>query len=375
MVLMVGLVAPLSMGMRQCEDIPKADDSALTGQSAAPSSAKRSEGSGPAARAADSGAADHASSANQSGGANQSSSAGQNASSGWVGGAAGGGSAGQGGAAAGSGEDARRSAAAGSASPGSSAAADGGGVEQGSAVGHDGASGSGSSAGHAGADAQSGAAGRSEPERCGIDSPVKCAARDYCKSAPDINCGPKTIGGVCELKNNACADIGHNMCGCDNRTYGNECEAQEAGIALRSEGACSIDDCKAAGGRHVKLDAPTTMGDCDESDESWPVGRGLDAEYNFCCRAKRAPGKKCGGRSGVKCENGEFCRFDSNNDKAGCDVATAGAPGICEPIPQRWCSRDLRPVCGCDGRTYNNACEAHMAATSVKHQAVCTARD
>lgn len=46
----------------------------------------------------------------------------------------------------------------------------------------------------------------------------------------------------------------------------------------------------------------------------------------------------------------------------------------CAPLPVT-CPADLAPVCGCDGATYDNACEANRAGTSVQADRACDAAD
>jgi hypothetical protein len=75
----------------------------------------------------------------------------------------------------------------------------------------------------------------------------------------------------------------------------------------------------------------------------------------------------CGSRGSPPCPRGTFCfRPDScgEADEGGTCIAPPGA-----------CPRILAPVCGCDGRTYENACEAQRAQVSVRSTGACVRVD
>ncbi len=53
-----------------------------------------------------------------------------------------------------------------------------------------------------------------------------------------------------------------------------------------------------------------------------------------------------------------------------CNSLTCSAPGQCLPKPES-CSRIDLPVCGCDGNTYESACEAQRAGVGVSAHTAC----
>ncbi|SEL53529.1 Kazal-type serine protease inhibitor domain-containing protein [Nitrosovibrio tenuis] len=72
----------------------------------------------------------------------------------------------------------------------------------------------------------------------------------------------------------------------------------------------------------------------------------------------------CGGILGTLCPGSQYCRVGAGQCKI------ADAQGSCKAVPEV-CNAQYNPVCGCDGKTYENACEAARARVSLDHSGKC----
>ena len=180
-----------------------------------------------------------------------------------------------------------------------------------------GGTGSGGGSGTAG----TGSGGSSPGAICGGLQGLTCAADDYCNFPAGAQCGAADQTGKCATKPEVCNDIYAPVCGCNDKTYSNDCEAAAAGISVAKTGAC-------AGG-----------------------------------------GTSCGGRGGGTCGADEYCLY---TPAAMC--GRADAPGTCTKLPKgQACDAVYDPVCGCDGKTYGNDCSATLAGMSIDHTGACGA--
>jgi hypothetical protein len=157
-----------------------------------------------------------------------------------------------------------------------------------------------------------------------------CWTNDDCRAAPTTDPSVALSGafcakpagacdgpGVCTARPELCLDVWLPVCGCDGRTYGNDCYAHRNGVNVAHAGECE------APGEGCRTDADCAASGTAIQPTALPTAL-------FCQKA--------------------------SGDCDGVGACTA---------PPTFCPMVWAPVCGCDGVTYGNTCSAHAARVNV----------
>ncbi len=177
------------------------------------------------------------------------------------------------------------------------------------------------------------------------------------------------------------------VCGSDGVSYPNRCRARCAGAKILYAGAC-VDACRTApagctldcahglvpvaGGAHCLAcacaDLPRT---CDPAEGpvcavlAGPIGETTLGSGCLALALGATEGRW--GPCGTRCEADDDCPEGSRCAAHGffSGRCLASAPSVCG------CSALVEPVCGVDGLTWDNACEARCAGVEVAHLGAC----
>jgi hypothetical protein len=190
--------------------------------------------------------------------------------------------------------------------------------------------------------------------------------------------------GVCERRPDACIAIFDPVCGCDGENYSNRCVAHAAGVSVRHEGECRENACNRNGDCPGGSFCQKPDGDCDGIGvcERTPLGCPDNVDPVCGCDGQTYSNRCDAQAAGISVVHEGECRVPPCRENPDCGGAQfcskiegdCDGTGICEDMPFG-CPRDFNPVCGCDGLTYPNACNAAAAGVSVLHHGECAVGD
>ena len=77
------------------------------------------------------------------------------------------------------------------------------------------------------------------PKQCGTIAGLTCASNEWCDPTPVSACNTADVAGTCQRTDVFCSQIWQPVCGCDGKTYANDCTRIVRQVQLAHTGACA----------------------------------------------------------------------------------------------------------------------------------------
>jgi hypothetical protein len=212
-----------------------------------------------------------------------------------------------------------------------------------------------------------------------------CPGGTYCKKA---TCD--AAQGACVAPPELCPELYDPVCDCDGGTYPNACVAATHGVNIDTYGECTTIQCANTNYCQANL-GPDTY--CKKAACNDPTGScafvpitcpelynpvcGCDGGTypNACVAASSGMNVEAVGECPVQgpadpnCTTNQYCQ-STFNPNTYCKKPECDQVGECVFLPIE-CPEILDPVCGCDGMTYFNECDAAINGISVDYTGEC----